>query len=683
MVCGMLACFYRGEKRLKDQMSTPAKKGRQKQQSGRSEKQTEKQTGKDEEISSYYYTRSVDQKKKELVTNWLGNSQFGADKKSSDDWNKCLDKSFENPFEEASEINETIIENKSCESETVFKVGDYETDSIILGGSAMSTCSSYDMKSKERKLKKEKAMASINGRQPIETIVNDHEENSQMEGARPRRTSGRTRHGSVGSSRVSADKDVAVRSENSKYESALSNGASQNGDTSETDGEQRHEESENEAREIEENPEETAVKILEDYKIRLEKNDSTVFYDMFTMLIMKMATIETSISTVREQQDEVSNKVKNLETAMSYQSNTTQEMDDDLTEASNANIKLIQATIKCEQSINSIGRRVMSVEKMMTKGCFTISGLRIANPGKVKEEVTTFLKTTMHTGDVKVGTAYKMGKDENATIWFKLEDPNDAFKVYKGKAHLRKLDDGRKIYVNDFQTEAEREKEQRVRDLLRENHSMPISHQMQMKRQRGELTINGEPYKKQVSPPSCKDMLVLSKARESELTKNKDVIEGDQVNENGSAFFTYVANVKSWEEVREAYNVVKLKNISATTVMCGYRIFGISYPNLQDYSDDGEYGGGRCILEVLKSNKVWNIAVFVVRYHDGPNLGVKRFQVIRDIVKNSLAGYRKPLNYGRNFRDKQLLKAFEQIGKKTTEKDEEENGESAPAGEGT
>ena len=120
--------------------------------------------------------------------------------------------------------------------------------------------------------------------------------------------------------------------------------------------------------------------------------------------------------------------------------------------------------------------------------------------------------------------------------------------------------------------------------------------------------------------PKIKDMLLMNREQEGILNQIK-MHEGKPRHKDGSAFQVFVTEVSGIEQVQEAYFAVKKNHMTASHVMCGYRIFGSRFYNLQDYLDDGEYGGGRVILNALKDVKVWNLAIFIVRYHNGPNLG--------------------------------------------------------------
>ena len=160
-----------------------------------------------------------------------------------------------------------------------------------------------------------------------------------------------------------------------------------------------------------------------------------------------------------------------------------------------------------------------------------------------------------------------------------------------------------------------------------------------------------------VKPASSKQVLMATKTDESKRDKLK-MTEGPSKKHNGSSFFSYTADVQNVDMVREFYYKLKAKHQTVDHIMCTYRIFGANFPKLQDYSDDGEYGGGHHIFNVMHSISVWNCAVFVVRYHEGPNLGKKRFEIITELAEQVIAATPHGLNYGLGFEDKALVRAF-------------------------
>lgn len=88
-----------------------------------------------------------------------------------------------------------------------------------------------------------------------------------------------------------------------------------------------------------------------------------------------------------------------------------------------------------------------------------------------------------------------------------------------------------------------------------------------------------------------------------------------------SRFLTYSSHVESEDEAREFIASVRQKHTLATHVC--YAFIADKTGNLQRFSDDGEPQGtaGVPMLEVLKTKKLSETAVAVVRYFGGVKLG--------------------------------------------------------------
>ena len=114
--------------------------------------------------------------------------------------------------------------------------------------------------------------------------------------------------------------------------------------------------------------------------------------------------------------------------------------------------------------------------------------------------------------------------------------------------------------------------------------------------------------------------------------------------------------------MRKCYLQLKNEHISSSHIMCGYRILGTDYPKLHDFSDDGEWNCARNILQALKEAKVWNIVVFIVHYHNGPNLGHRRFDIVKQLATHTITSYPRPHNYGQKYPDQMLLEALNKAG---------------------
>ena len=384
--------------------------------------------------------------------------------------------------------------------------------------------------------------------------------------------------------------------------------------------------------------EEEDEKIVDEYKCRLKAQDMTVLY-------------------------EVSDKIESIENAMDYFGQSLDDMSSDFNEMADMNIKLVQSTIKCDKVIDSTNVKLQDVLRRINKGAITIQGIDVDNSKTIKENVTEFLKSKMKFKEPpEVQSAHVMGRRSNSPIWVRLLDPDDVFFVFKHLGNLKDEtnEDGKGYRVRMFQEEEDRANDIRKQEIVAENRALPISHQVTATLNKGELRINNEKYVKQIRPPTTKDFL-LSTPEESKQIKDTAIFKGPKKQMNGSNFYSYMVEVKSMQEIKHAYSVLKHEHFASTHIMCGYRLFGARFYNLQDYSDDGEHFGGKAILDSIKEMKVWNLAVFIVRYHNGPNLGQTRFKIIRELTKEILSSYPKTLNYGLKSKDQALIKAFGKI----------------------
>ena len=131
-------------------------------------------------------------------------------------------------------------------------------------------------------------------------------------------------------------------------------------------------------------------------------------------------------------------------------------------------------------------------------------------------------------------------------------------------------------------------------------------------------------------------MLLLNKEQEN-ILDDLQPYEGTPVNEGGSNFQVYAIDIESHEQVAEAYEAICKNHMSASQVFCAYHIFGTRFYMLQDHQDSFEHGAGKVMLDAIKSAKVWNLAIFIVRYHNGPNLGAHRFEIIEELTQQVIA----------------------------------------------
>ena len=241
----------------------------------------------------------------------------------------------------------------------------------------------------------------------------------------------------------------------------------------------------------------------------------------------------------------------------------------------------------------------------------------------------------------------------------------DSGAIYGNISNLKhcRNSSGGKYYINDYRTEKDSDHRQRIKDIMMDNTRMPVSHQMQMEVKGANLFVNEDRYEKEVEPPTAKDVLLTTKAKEKELQRLQ-IFEGPSETCDGSTFYSYAAKADTLEDVKVLYHKIKMENVSATHISCAYRIFGIKHHNYQDYADDGEIGAGRRILTELKTAKVFNVAIFILRYKAGGNIGPVRFQIVSNLAKQAVALIPEAADFGKDFQnqDKILRQSLTQAG---------------------
>ena len=429
-------------------------------------------------------------------------------------------------------------------------------------------------------------------------------------------------------------------------------------------------ERENSKSQEESRKDEEGERLIAEYRTRLQEKDTTVVFDLFELLLTKMTAVQNSIEEVRKQQSILDRKILKIESSVIQTKSECAELAENSEEVSETMMYLIQTAISHDNKISVAQSQLEKTKRQIVKGSFVVKGIKEADKDDPIGSITSFIENKLEIGgEVPIMSAHRIGKGKNRPIWFKLTDNDDVRVIY---SHLKNLkgktnSENEKFVVTEQLTEAEREEKSRNQDILMDNRRTPASHQLTIAREHGNLVINGEQYRKQVEPPQVKEVLLLTK-EEGQALDQYGIHQGAYRSHNGSQFYSYSAKVKDFDEVKKLYVKLRRDHLNATHVMCGYRLFHALAPLYQDYSNDGEEGGGRRILDALKSAGVFNMCVFVVRYHEGPNIGVKRFEIITELSKDVISSFPGPLDYGATCgrSDPDLLQGLKQAATKKT-----------------
>ena len=133
-----------------------------------------------------------------------------------------------------------------------------------------------------------------------------------------------------------------------------------------------------------------------------------------------------------------------------------------------------------------------------------------------------------------------------------------------------------------------------------------------------QLMVNKKVQKMQyLQAPKASDVFV-DKNEQDKLEKLK-FATSITIEESGSKFQAYAIKLQSITEAKRAYTRVKQIHPSASHIVAAYNTKGGS-----GHQDDREFGAGYQLQSLLNKGSFINTTVYVVRYHEGPNLGPRR-----------------------------------------------------------
>ena len=164
-----------------------------------------------------------------------------------------------------------------------------------------------------------------------------------------------------------------------------------------------------------------------------------------------------------------------------------------------------------------------------------------------------------------------------------------------------------------------------------------------VKYSKGSLCVKGEPYRKnlKIVPPTPKQLIDLDADKLNSILK-LNTKRSPKVMIGSSTFVGYVADVKSYQDINDAYIKVRMVQPEAKHVVCAYHMIDPEVDFSQetcyqmDYQDDGEPAAGRLILDTMNEYNVKHKAVFVARVYGGQKMGPNRFQGYAKAAKLAL-----------------------------------------------
>ena len=308
----------------------------------------------------------------------------------------------------------------------------------------------------------------------------------------------------------------------------------------------------------------------------------------------------------------------------------------DLSHMRYKNQTLTNVVQRLNTEVEDLKGRMEGLELNSVKKAITISGLYTSEKKEYMiQEIQQFLET--HLGVlVCVEDCFSLGNTQPKLVVAYLQTMQEKkdimhFKTYLKDVRIR----GKKIFINDYIPSATQEKRRREKDVRSSNQQLQFPAQLGY--HRGNITLHGEIFKQKVSVPTPADLVNMG-PEELTTTLATNIDSTPSFESEKSVFQGYTAEVKSFKDVNTLYRKMKLIQPEARHIVCAYWVEASTQHPLYNkgHCDDGEYGAGRTLLDILSKNQMKNRVVFAVRKYGGVRMGAERFSCYNKAVVSVL-----------------------------------------------
>ena len=374
-----------------------------------------------------------------------------------------------------------------------------------------------------------------------------------------------------------------------------------------------------------------AVPAVED-----QPNDLKPIYAMFQHITNMVSVGTTATQALRNEVQAYNDKLEEVQDEMESQGAVVNETVKE-TISNTEEISLLKTMVsKHEKQMSKMLDRMEDSETKHLRRNLLIFGIPEQKEEDALKIVKDFFKIKMEfQEEIPFVTAYRRGVGEHRPMLIQLQNIRDKALIYKNVKKLKDKtnDNGQSYQVRDDLPERLREQDKRYRFLMGKGRNNTA---LQIKRttKTNQLTINGSVYKIKAPLPTDSQILELTREEKEELQRCK-LITTKPHREKGNYFCAYGAEASSLDKVRTMQKHLRLKHAGATHIVSTYHIAS-PMPDMQDFDDNGEYGCGARVLKLIQEKNKSNVAVFLVRYHSGTNLGKRRFEIFSDLATSIL-----------------------------------------------
>ena len=149
----------------------------------------------------------------------------------------------------------------------------------------------------------------------------------------------------------------------------------------------------------------------------------------------------------------------------------------------------------------------------------------------------------------------------------------------------------------------------------------------------GKITVNGTVYKSPLAPTTLQEILQVSQD-ESKILLNTNFYASGVYQEKGSTFSAFATPIINRQDARLAFKAMSRfpGTAEVTHLIAAYYDISGEF----EYYDDGDFGLGRFIFDIICDAQSKGLMVFVARDYGGQHLGPMRFEIVQTVVDEAM-----------------------------------------------
>lgn len=360
--------------------------------------------------------------------------------------------------------------------------------------------------------------------------------------------------------------------------------------------------------------------------------------DILRQLNSTVKQLEKSVRRMDMKNEEIEKKVSTVEVVQSQDSARMRGIINSLDDQQDKIDMLIGIVEKQDIQIQALKNRWDTAYAKETKDNIIINGLTETQGENCYHEVNNFMKNVLKTEkQIQLQSAKRIGKGQNKAILAKLKNVDDRAEIYKKVGNLKQANRGRTkpYFISDQLPESWAEKKRYIHFIKKQNQKLPPQQQANATVEKGELSLDGVPFKQPIQALTPKEQCNIRPERKATLRQLK-IKEGTTETVGGSKFTGYAAEIFSADQAQNFYDALRMRVPDATHIACAFLIPGTNIAKMQGSIDDGEHGAGRTLINLLYKYKGYNRMVLITRHYGGMHIGATRFSIMERVAESAL-----------------------------------------------